>query len=377
MTTRPSNPGDSTPPPLNEEHMLEWIEGKLSRIEESNRAAGTRSGVSQRVTQMQANRRALQSLGDERAPAELMERVMAALERDALVGLTNGDNLSDHPPISIATRRVEVRRNGPLQRYAPQLALAAGLLLLVGGAAYWGSILIKPKPLTGPIATVNPTTPEDAGDAATKREYDRLASEATKAKTTDTSSDATAIAALSAPAPVEMTEDRILRLAREGRLVIRVKAGDYSKLAQLEAMDTLKDGRTWRVSKDVPQEVVVAVAPEPRTYSSPVPTERTIAGTDKVVPLIVPGSLGFPVPVTSYGESTARTYLVDFPDTQKSLQAIRSTLADRLRADVRYDELATPLELPRVEDPEAILWWTLPPSNWTQRVTVPVVIESK
>ena len=379
MSSRPGQPGDPTPPPLNEEHMLEWIEGKLSRIEESNRSASTRAGVSERVRQMQANRRALQSLGDERAPAELMDRVMAALERDALVGLTNGDNVSDHPPINIATRTVTKRGNGALHRMAPQLALAAGLLLLVGGAAYWGSVLVKPKPI-GPIATHNPTAP-DAGDAATKREHERMLAEGTTIADEPSSRDATTMAMTApAPAPEEMTDERILRLAREGRLVIRVGARDLSKLAQVEAMDTLKDGRTWRLSKDVPQEVVVALAPAPRSPSS-VATEAQaplITSRDPVNPFITRGAPGFPAPVLGeFTPTTPRTYLVDFPDTRKSLDAIKATLADRLKAEVEFEEMPFDLSLPRVEDPEAVLWWTLPPTSWTQRVTVPVVIESK
>jgi hypothetical protein len=71
------------------------------------------------------------------------------------------------------------------------------------------------------------------------------------------------------------------------------------------------------------------------------------------------------------------TYLVDFLDTQKSLNAVRVTFADRLKAGVVFEELEKPLVLPRVEEPDAMMWWTLPPSSWTQRVTVPVVVQGK
>jgi len=375
MTARPSNP-DPTPPPLNEEHMLEWVEGKLSRIEEANRAASTRAGVGDRVRQMQANRRALQSLGDVRAPAELMDRVLVALEREALLGLTNGEDVSDHLPINIATHQVVVRKNSRLQKWAPQLALAAGLLLLVGGAAYWGSVLVKPAPLGPPVAMVDPKpspdpTSKDGGDEATLAEYQRLA----KGSAAEAEPSAFSAAALAAPAaPEEMTDERILRLAREGRLVMRVKARDLSRLAQVESLNTFKDGRTWRISKDVPSEVALAVA-EPRGSSplaNPHDSQPTIAA---VAPMIATGAAGFPIPPNfQLPQPTTHTYLIDFPDTQKTLAAIRTTLSDRLKATVEFEELAAPVQLPRAQDPDALLWWTLPPSSWTQRVTVPVVV---
>ena len=370
MTARPSNPGDPTPPPFNEEHMLEWVEGRLSRIEEANRAAATRSGVSDRVRQMQANRRALQSLGEERAPAELMDRVLAALERDALLGLSNGEDLSDHPPISIATHTAATRRPGLLHKWAPQLALAAGLLLLVGGAAYWGSVLVKPGAQPGPIATndtspvTGPTDKPTPGDQGARV---AMAEASPEAMTTLAAPDAAA--ALQA-LPPESPDARVLRLAREGRLVIRVKAQDLSRLAQVEALDTLKDGRTWRISRDVPNDVVAAVTPPDRMPVSTQPDETAFAS---VAPLVASGTVGFPV-LPQFPRVEPRTYLIDFPDTQRNLAAIKSTLSERLKATVEFEELEQPIQLPRVEDSESLLWWTLPPSSWTQRVTVPVVV---
>src|SRR3954471_24505542 len=128
MAANTNNPGEATPPPLNEAEMLEWIEGRLSKIEESSRATKVRAGVSDRVRQMQANRRALQSLGTERAPAELMDRVMAALERETLLGIANGQEVSDHLPISI-TPHIKEQKRRRSDRLAPALALAAGVVL--------------------------------------------------------------------------------------------------------------------------------------------------------------------------------------------------------------------------------------------------------
>src|SRR5690349_6654344 len=144
-----------TPPPLDETAMLAWIEGRLSRIEENDLAKRARPGTVERVAQMQGNRRALQSVRDERAPAELMDRVLAALERETLIGLSNGQDLFQHPPISIATATKTKAKPGWAQRNAPGLALAAGVELLVAGGVYWGSLLYKPSK-TVELAKNNP-----------------------------------------------------------------------------------------------------------------------------------------------------------------------------------------------------------------------------
>src|SRR4051812_39198329 len=135
--------------------MLAWVEGRLSRIEEADLAKRSRPGTGERVVQMQGNRRALQSVRDERAPAELMDRVLAALEREALIGLSNGQELFEHPPISIATAKKTKSKPGWAQRNAPALALAAGVALLVAGGVYWSSLLMKPVK-TVEVAKVEP-----------------------------------------------------------------------------------------------------------------------------------------------------------------------------------------------------------------------------
>ncbi len=366
MTARPSHPGDPTPPPLNEEHMLEWIEGRLSRIEESNRAAASRAGVADRVRQMQANRRALQSLADERAPAQLMDRVMAALERETLLGLTQGEDVSDHPPISIATNTVS--RNRRFERMAPGLALAAGLALLVGGAAYWGSILIKPSPRPGPAIADNSAAPADTTTTRTAEAVPApVMPELTQPGPVEP-----ATTAILAAAP--LTDDRILQLAREGRLVIHVRARDIGRLAQIEAMTDLAPGRTWRISHDVPTEVATALQPAPMQPLDPRQHEPMIAGADGPIRRTIDWTPTLPL---LEFQPVRETYLVDFPDSQRSLASLKSALADNLRAEVVFEELPEPLALPRTEDDNALLWWTLPPTSWTQRVTAPVIIQSR
>jgi hypothetical protein len=359
MPPRPSS--DPTPPPLNEEHMLEWIEGRLSRIEESNRAAAARPGVADRVRQMQANCRALRALGDERAPAELMERVLAALERETLLGLTRGEEVSDHPPISFPAHTVTKSGSGRLERMAPGLALAAGLLLLVGGAVYWGSLLIRPAPRT------DRTLAENAAPADV-RIAEATPPEPTEVVPTPEQASSEPVATALAAAPAPLTDDRILQLAREGRLLIHVRAGDTRRLAQLESDTT----RTWRLSGDVPPEIASVLQPALLKPLDPLHNQPVIAGESGPSRRL---DWEPDLPMFEF-QRIRETYLIDFPDTQRSLASIRAALADRLRAEVEFEELPEPLPLPRPEA-DALLWWTLPPSTWTQRVTAPVIIESR
>ncbi len=400
MARNIEQPGEPTPPPLNEEHMLEWVEGRLSRIEEGKRAGSVRAGVVDRVRQMQANRRALQSLAVEAAPPELMERVLAALERDALLGLTTGTDIHAHPPIPIAPHIERAREGRGGKRWAPGLAMAAGLLLLVGGAAYWGSMLIRPATPgvgPGPIA-INTPSPEDAGGPSLNTLSAPVSPGESRTAMTDSSPPAAmmakagvsamqaedaAVAMITAP----LSEERVLQLAREGRLVMRVFAPETrslaQNLAQIDAMDTLKNGRTWKASRDVPLSVAAAVLPVDRPMGPPMRPEPEPALAQMASMMSASAAINWPIgpainmPLAKPMERVRATYMVELLDTPKSLAAVKATFKDRLKAGVVFEELPEALGLPHTSDPESLLWWTLPPSAWTQRVAVPVVVETR
>jgi hypothetical protein len=390
-----------TPPPLDETAMLAWIEGRLSRIEESDLVKRSRPGTADRVAQMQANRRTLQSVREERAPAELMDRVLAALEREALIGLSNGQDLFEHPPISIATATKAKSKPGWAQRNAPALALAAGVALLVAGGIYWSSLLFKPskpvevasnrepKPATVPITPDRPAgwdvEPGATGLAAHMDGDELEAHRRELDKQTKVLADADLAAdvpeaAPAAPAAPALTPGRMLALAREGRLAMRVSARDLTKLAQIE--EPPKFDRPWRLSKDVPLTVVAAITPKAGTPAlgadaPPVIAAATPAAVAK--PLIGPGAgLKWAFEAAADPASRVRaTYIIDLPNTVKDLDHIKLVFKDRLHAEVAFEELEGPVPMARVEDPETLLWWTLPPAQWVERVTVPVVVEAR
>jgi hypothetical protein len=375
----PSTTNNSpTPPPLDEAAMLAWIEGRLSKIEESNLAKQARPGTTERIQQMQANRRALQSVRDERAPAELMDRVLAALEHDALVGLSNGQELSDHPPISIAPALKEKQAPSWTTRHAPALALAAGIALLLTGVAYWGSLLFK----TGKTQQVAQNTPTNSLPAAPGVANKELAKGDTRGKTEGENADAAreiAAADLPQPAPT-MTPGRMLALAREGRLVMRVQSRDLANLPEIAAIEHSKMDRSWRLTSNVPEQVVAAITPKPATFVGPVPERpMTIAGKNDraATPTLGAPSAKSAIEPEDPAARVKAKFLVDLPNTEKALNQIKLVFADRLKAGVVFEELDEAVKLTPAQDPETLLWWTLPPAQWVEHVTVPVVVEGK
>jgi hypothetical protein len=384
MTTQNPNP-DPTPPPLNEDEMLLWVEGRLSRIDEWKLANTVRRpGVARRVQQMQANRAALQSLADEKAPPELMERVMVALEREALLGLSQGESIGDPIPIARAKPKASSRR---LDRYAPGLALAAGLVLLVAGAAYWSTLLFSNQPLKRLAWDTSsepdlPLTPTPDGTTFAK---------APDAATTaiDAMRSAPPVTVAAAEGPREIDAARALELAREGRLAVRVLSRNARSLPQVEAAASVRSTRPWRLSRDVPATVVAAILPVPGSMFVGPPNRDSIgsaafaaantarATLNLVTPMIGPGA-AVQIPTTPEPLRRVRgTYLADVADSEQAMTVMRSTLADRLDAQVVFEELLEPLEMPQRLDAETLLWWTQPPSSWTRRVMVPLVVEER
>jgi hypothetical protein len=365
--------------------MLAWIEGRLSKIEEGKLAKQARPGTTDRVVQMQANRRTLQNVRDERAPAELMDRVLAALEREALVGLANGQDLYEHPPISIAAATKTSKRSAWAQRHAPALALAAGLALLLTGAIYWGSLLFKPtKPDTlaktnesTPLAPPQAPAPAIATTDATKDSAAPASTNTEAPKTALANNDKPVVVP---PAPT-MSPGRMLALARQGRLVMRVHSRDLKNLPEIAAIENnTKIERSWHLSSGVPDQVVAMIVPK----ATPERTGPTLASAKDrtaalVAPLIGPGA-GMTWALSAGTDPASRVrakFLIDMPNTEKTLNQIKVLFADRLKAGVIFEELDEPLNLPKVEDPETLLWWTLPPAQWVEHVTVPVVVEAR
>lgn len=384
MANGPDKPRDVNP--LSEEQILDWIEGNLSpEVEARLAASAARPGLDARVRQMQANRRALAALQDEPAPAELCERVLAALERDALLGLTRGESAFDSIPVS----RVPAGRGAPgviarIMNTSPsRFAMAAGLLVAAGAAVYLGMIATRQG------QTQNTSGTEPIGPVAIL-----TGPEAVGGTTPDSTPGAMATSEIAAPAPVSLATQlladpapmdlaRAVQAAREGRLVMRVVATNAGGLSQIESAATRDAGvRDWRLTRSVPPGIVAGVQPTTKSPGRAAGPEFAMAGMAYAADplrLIGPGAaLAWTSPPTVDRASRVRaTYLVDVPASEDMLQIIKALFASATSASVVFEELPEAISAPRRIEPEDVLWWTQSTARWTPRVAIPVVVEER
>lgn len=165
---------------------------------------------------------------------------------------------------------------------------------------------------------------------------------------------------------VVVDPSRAVELARQGRLLIRVGAVSGSAIPQL---DSLVSGSSWHVREDVSQSLVEAVRPY---LTAP---EKTLAArvNDEVV-----RSTGFGPPDPPEGSNvfaamrhvmfgpdapwneTSATYMIEVANSQDALEVVRSVTQQRFAANVRFEELPTPVGQ----------------IDWNGRLSVPVIVES-
>lgn len=386
MAENPINPGNPIDSgrgkPLDAERLLLWIDGQLSASEQAGVEADSgRPGLSARVAQMQANARALRSVGLEQAPPQLASRVLAALERESLV--STGDRVKqvegdDRGPMPISfTDHVSVRSGGGWSKAAPAFALAAGLALLVGGGAYWSTLLFRPATPgqvgPGPVA-LNDTralVPEESAEVGdrglAKAESDRaLAATATTGLVDEAG-------LFVGPLQTPMTTERALKLAGEGRLAVRVKAGSVRLLRQVEAAGAGKSGRAWRLTRSLPPEVTLALAPG---KSREEPLMASSNSAELLAPYMGPNAV---LSVWNQDDPLRHVkgaYVLEVPSEVSALESVNALLAEKLQGEVELEELQTPL-VAGAAHPERVLWWTQPSTYWTPRVSVPVIVEMR
>lgn len=371
---------------LSEGQLLDWIDGCLSPEEEARLAAlSGRIGLSRRIEEMRANKRALTRAGDAAAPAELHDRVLAALERESLF------DAPVEAPEAIPISTVVVERERPRSRWmhsagAP-LAFAAGLALLVSGAAYW-VVVSRPAPVSKTGGGVALKSDEaDALRPPEERREAQPAMEIASAPVMEHAPDADLPSLGPATAPTitlaakrkPIDDARALELAREGRLVMRVVADNVKVLADLEhdaARPTSQ--REWKLSAEVPASVVAAVAPRNVPFGLGTREEFAFASKDALSMIGPRAALTWPV--TAMADRGARvkgTYFAEVPVRESTLRAVKSVFADRLNARVVFEELDEPVRAPARLDTDSALWWTRPSSRWTERVSIPVVVEQR
>ena len=402
MTTAEDNPRNRGP--LSEEQLVDWIDGTLPPGQaDVLSAASGRPDLKERIAQMQRQKRVLASLPEEQAPPELFDRVLAALERDALIGIATGEGDAmipeDHSALTPAGR---TRSPSLWQRATPRLAMAAGLSLLVVGVSYFGALALsgKQKPGVlpiGPVATN--TTPDPRADALKASE---VPAEPQPARTQVADAPAAALVKAEQPSALvalnaaenpgvgsrDLSDERTLELAREGRLVVRVVAKDTRALPEIERRASAPGSeRQWRLDRQVPADVVAAVLPGGMTQRQlPGPTQdgepliiasATHSKASLVGPFIGPGAAArWTAPAPDDALSKVRgTYLVDLPRNMRGFNVVRTVFQNELKARVIFEEAPAPLDVPQRTTPESVLWWTQPSGQWVDRVTVPLIVE--
>jgi hypothetical protein len=379
------------PGPISEEQMVDWIDNSLSSSEvDALSLASGRSDIRQRVQQLQRNKQLLASFPLEAAPADLHDRVLAALERDALLGVSpeqwaqveeSAQPVDTLPIDRFATQRDGASRARNWWSAAPTLAMAASILLLVGGGVLLYPTIraaMQPAPAlrpSGPIASnqQSPVAPAPATNevAGTRDE--------TASTSIATATDANAILAGS-PQPSSQPIDsaRALQLAQEGRLIVRLLAKDVGSLPRVEATATNPQSRLpWRLTRDVPAAVVAAMMPKAPGEPEFASAKGLRTRTESMLSAFASPAAAFsmPSPQTLAQSSVRGTYVLDVQHSSLSFSQALDMLSKGLSATVQYEESPQALPLQRQQRPQDVLWWTQPASQWSDRVAVPIIVQ--
>lgn len=392
--------------PIGEEQLLDWIDGRLPASEMARlEASSGRQGLGDRVRQMQANRRALRSMPLERAPHELMDRVVQALEREQVLGSWQDNRIDpDHPsaPATIveelAPISIEEYRSTTPPAWIPRLAMAAGVALLLAGGAYWAVLLTaptgpRPSDTSGSLASADASPQAPA--LATNETFGTLQTGPAASDMTGTAgvmSDGTALAtAAPAPSATSTTSTTVatasegLDLAAQGRLILRVLASPATRLASVGS----SNANAWSLSREVPAHVALAVLAS-RTITEPDPSlegpamPATLAASAEarrlITPLVGPAAAfsTLATMTTQRAElaSIASTLILDVAPTEEALEEARAGLSRALGAEVVLERAPLAISVPASTDPARVLWWTKPPATWTPKLRIPVIVES-
>lgn len=376
--------------------LLAWIEGELSpdRHREVTNALGEQATLQARVDAMRLDRFTLSALGDDKAPADLLDGVADMLEREMLVGssdalndaLTNDFDGFEDLPETIESTPVVVGTIRPARRVSDlQIAMAAGLLLIVGASAWFGGMMFAgrgkvPDPNTGPMAinlddpspSVNTELADGAGAIVPIETLAGADAPDTRSAGSQPGVQDSMILASDEP----ITPERAVELLAAGRLVVRVQMADLTGLAWV---DRLENRRSVRIERDIPFELARALEPKPiapyeRTHEQPALAMDGEALGESMV--------GPPTDFEFYEPALPERVVVSIVRIEVAADA--TTLSALLRGlrtqtgivSAQFEDAgeALPTQTERL-DADAILWWRLPPEQWTLKAKLPVVFE--
>ena len=387
----------SSRPTLDETHLLGWIEDELSAQDRQRveRALGANPDLHESAQDMRADRVALQTMGDEPAPADLLAGVADLLERAMLVDLADDPDLAPIPVSKVRPIRSQPAWMRPItgsigtilaDRTGRRLALAAGLLIAAGGLTYFVSHNLNPtsrstiNPLTNPDTTIaRGTTDQDPARAehdpaiADRAGSDNPADASIPGAVRLAQGDQTAA---DAPDTSTISLTQAVELARAGRLVITVRTSDADRALML--LDRIGErSASVRVYDDL------APALASRLRDRPALPDHRSPSVAPREPIIIASSQDPTTPTTPSAEPDANPpapaawrvaglRLVEMDLTERTLAAALRSIAG---GGASFEAAADPMDLPTASDPARVLWWGEPTSAWVPRTVIPVVIE--
>ena len=403
MSDRPSNP--ASPLPIDEGDLLALIEGLSIPAERAARvreALGADPRLAELAALMRADREVVASLPEGSAPSDLLDRVEAQLERDALVGLARSEAaaVSDELPVSVI---VPARKVWMTRRIGAPLAAAAAVALISGGVL----MMIPPgkKPVVQPVQpgvtnlanNDSPDQPKGASDLAhggtstpppvpahPTVEPVGPSTDLVANPPTDTVPSLPSLPDKPVIAKAALSTEALLLAASEGRLVLRVRGDDTAAKARVDAVNA--NARSMRLDAlDAAKSSAVASAyagafnPRPTTVTpvKPVviPEAAPVAGTTNPKPAptqspTVPAEQPIEVPTAAPVLST-KAYVAYVPVAAETLESLRKAMG----SDAEWQVVARAISFEPPTDAASVLWWTTPPASWTNRCTVPVVVQ--
>lgn len=402
MTTQPPN---SRPTPLDEGDLLAWVEGEpLPRDREKAVAIalGQDPALARRLEAMRADRKSIKALHTPAAPANLLAGVEAALqpvlERQMLMGLRDGELLSDLPPVSIVQPvKRSIVQTFLSDRVGRRLAVAAGLLLVVGGASLWATthFFSRPQqPPLGPIAIETESRPQIGpapsidvpyvGPEAVTRpmlaEADPPAITIEPALTIAAADQADP--SLMGPFLPELDGARAAELARENRLVIRITALDPAFASEPgRLIDRIRraDQNMLRLGEEPTSTMVAALNPSFMERDRPVSPTRSFAPAyaGSAPSDLPPDVYGPPLPPPEWNPPAPQlVYLVQARLDAAAMETLRTMLGGSYgRAEFEVLDAPLPDATPAL-NAASMLWWGQNPSGWTWWANIPVVIDT-
>lgn len=365
------------PSPIGEGEVMAYVEGELSPAREAQVRAwiGQRPRMQARLEDMRRERGLLSSLEDEPAPAGLLEGAMQLAERSMLLDDGTAD-FSALPPAPISITKVRRKRS-----YLPQLAGLAAAVIVVAA----GSYALWPR---APLTVPGPVAMKSSDAAATLVAPAGATAETPALAKMDAAPEAPSVEVAAAaaeemvgprmPRPTtEISRERALLLAGEGRLVVKVSALEPGRtIAAVNNLLKTAAGRELGMGRASPTAVMAMVErPSPRVLFR----DRTLEADE----MIVAGP-------DAIADETARAerrqhaievpavhavYVAEITADAAAIGALVDALSNGPDRVVLLQELPeAPWTTPKIDE-ETVLWWEQPAANWDKRVSVPVVVE--